>query len=96
MARKVDPNTAYRVKIHMDKGYRYASTQPPVIDPETGKRKYQRVHWGTLDGKRFIPGMRYLTATIEERAKLIFPEDWDLSEMALLFPCRSTCPALIC
>lgn len=81
MARKPDPDTAYRVKIHMDKGYRYASTQPPVIDLETGKRKYRRVHWGTLDGKRFVPGMKYITASLEERSKLIFPDDWDLSEI---------------
>ena len=82
MGRKPDPNADYRVGIHVDKGYRYASTQPAYIDPETGKRRHRRVHWGTLEEhNRFMPGKNYVFASIEERSKLIFPEDWDLSEI---------------
>ena len=43
MPRKPDPDAPYRVAIHIDKGYRYASTQPAVVDPKTGKRTYHRM-----------------------------------------------------
>ncbi len=59
----------------------YASTHPYTTDEKTGKRKYVNLHWGTVaDGNRFIPGRRYIFASPEERAKLVFPKDWDLSE----------------
>ena len=85
MPRKPDPDAPYRVAIHIDKGYRYASTQPATVDPNTGKRKYRRIHWGTVDdNNRFVPGRAYLFAPVEERSKLIFPEGWDLSEIEKL------------
>ena len=85
MPRKPDPDAPYRVAIHIDKGYRYASTQPAIVDTNTGKRSYRRIHWGTVDdNNRFVPGKAYLFAPIEERSKLIFPEDWDLSEIEKL------------
>ena len=87
MARHVDPNSQYRIKLHITHGYTYASTQPPHIDPITGKKKYQHIHWGTVvpvsefDKKlKFIPGSKFYLASPEERQKLIFPEDWDMSE----------------
>ena len=82
MPRRPDPDSPYRVKLHIDKGYRYASTQPAVVDPVTGKRSYHRIHWGTVDeNDRFFPGKAYIFASLEERSKLIFPEGWDLSEI---------------
>ena len=85
MPRKPDPDAPYRVAIHIDKGYRYASTQPAIVDPNTGKRSYRRIHWGTVDdNNRFVPGKAYLFAPIEERSKLIFPQGWDLSEIEKL------------
>jgi hypothetical protein len=81
MARPADPNAPYRVKTHVTKGYTYASTQPCTIDPKTGKKTYRHIHWGTVDDDlRFCPGTRFFLAAPEERARLIFPEDWDLSE----------------
>jgi len=83
MARTIDAETAYRVKIHMNGGYRYASTQPIVVEPDrkSGRNKHKRIHWGTLDDdNKFHPNQNYIIASPEERAKLIFPEDWDLSE----------------
>lgn len=83
MARTIDKDSAYRVKIHLNNGYRYASTQPIVVDPErkSGRNKHIRIHWGTVDENlRFHPNNRYLMASPQERSKLIFPEDWDLSE----------------
>ena len=81
MARPVDPNAQYRVKPHTTNGYTYASTQPPYIDPKTERKKYRYIHWGTVDeSRKFIPGTAFFLASPEERARLIFPEDWDLSE----------------
>jgi transposase len=81
MARPVDPAAQYRVKPHVTNGYTYASTQPPVINSETGKKVYRRIHWGTLDENlKFTPGTEFYLASPEERAKLIFPDSWDLSE----------------
>ena len=81
MARPIDPSAQYRISIHNIGGYRYASTQPAYQDPETGKTKHRRVHWGTLDdSNKFIPGAKYIFAPVDERSKLIFPKDWDMSE----------------
>ena len=81
MARHADPNAQYRIKPHNNNGYTYASTQPPYIDTETGKKKYRYIHWGTVDDNRkFIPGSAFFLASPEERERLIFPEDWDMSE----------------
>lgn len=79
MARPVDPNAQYRIKPHSTNGYTYASTQPPTVDPGTGKKVYRYVHWGTVDEHlRFTPGPRFFLASPEERGRLIFPESWDL------------------
>lgn len=89
MPRKTDPNSQYRVSIHLNNGYRYASTQPYEINPDTGKKSYHHVHWGTVDeNNKFIPGKNYLVASIADRAKLIFPENWDLSEIKKLSGAR--------
>ena len=81
MARPIDPTAQYRVSIHNIGVYRYASTQPAYQDPESGKTKHRRIHWGTLDNSnKFIPGSKYIFAPVDERSKLIFPEDWDMSE----------------
>ena len=85
MARHMDPKTQYRIKPHMTKGYVYASTQRPYIDSRTGEKKYRHIHWGKLEGNRkFIPGSSFYIATPDERKRLIFPKDWDLSEVKKL------------
>ncbi|MCL2135582.1 MAG: nitroreductase family protein [Candidatus Bathyarchaeota archaeon] len=81
MPRPVNPNSQYTIKLHTTGGYTYASTQPPHIDPTTGKKKYTYKHWGTIDqNNKFIPNTLYYLTPPEERAKLIFPKNWDLSE----------------
>ena len=58
----------------------YAATHPYTVD-ENGNRKYVYCHWGVVDeNKKFIPGKRYIFASLEERERLIFPDDWDMSE----------------
>ena len=37
---------------------------------------------------KFIPGREFILASPAERAKLIFPEDWDLSELSKLSRAR--------
>ena len=72
----------YKVYLHRSGEYRYACTQPSYIDPETKKRKYRRIHWGTVDeDNRFFPNQTFLDAPEEERECLLFPEEWDLSEV---------------
>jgi hypothetical protein len=81
MARPVDPNAQYQVKPHINNGYTYASTQPSYVDPETGRKKYRYIHWGSIDENlKFIPGSKFFLATPEERSRLIFPKEWDISE----------------
>jgi hypothetical protein len=81
MVRSADPNTQYRVRPHVTGSYTYASTQPFYIDEATGEKKYRHVHWGTVgEGLRFIPGPAFYQASPEERARLIFPPGWDISE----------------
>ncbi len=70
----------YRVSIHKSGKYRYASTQPTIVDEETGKKRSYHVHWGTLDDRlRFYPNKNYLNASEEVRRHLIFPDEWDLT-----------------
>ena len=81
MARPVDPNAQYTIKPHIVNSYTYASTQPPYIDPVTGAKKYKYIHWGTVDENlKFKPGEPFFAASPNERARLIFPEAWDISE----------------
>ena len=81
MVRPVDPNAQYRVRPHINNGYTYASTQPSYIDPETGKKKYRYIHWGTIDESlKFTPNYRFISATPEKRSQLIFPKEWNMVE----------------
>jgi transposase len=92
MSRPVDPLAQYTVKPHLTNGHTYASTQPPIIDPDTGKKIYRHVHWGTVEGNsKFFPGRQYWSASPEERAKLIFPEIWDMSEVDKLTDNQKQC-----
>ena len=77
----------YRVSIHKSGKYRYASTQPTVVDKKTGQKKSLHIHWGTLDDQlRFYPNKNYLNATEEERNHLVFPDEWDLTLLDNLMP----------
>lgn len=87
MARQAEESTTYKVRIHVNNGYRYASTQPLVVDPDrtSGRNKHRRIHWGTVDeNNKFHPNNTFLYADVSERRKLIFPDDWDMSEVASL------------
>ena len=83
MGRLTDELTPYRVKIHKIGKYNYASTQP-ITDNQTsnGKKKHCRIHLGTLDeNNKFHPNETFWSLPCQERKKLIFPDDWDTSEI---------------
>ena len=81
MARPTREDSIHRVSTHTNGKYMYATTHPYTLT-EDGRRKSKLVHWGTVTPeKKFIPGKQYLYATVEERKALIFPSDWDLSEV---------------
>lgn len=85
MARPRIEGTNYKVSIHKNGGYMYASTQPLLVDKETGRTYNKRVHWGTVDSdNKFHPGKAYIYADVSERDKLVFPSDWDMSEAEAL------------
>jgi hypothetical protein len=96
MARPVDPLARYRVKLNVCNGHTYASTQPPTVNLETGRKEYHRVNWGSVDENlKFTPNLNFIVASPEERGRLIFPENWDMSEArkyaGLLEPGRPVC-----
>lgn len=94
MSRPRKEGTNYKVTIHKNGGYMYASTQHLLVDKATGKTYNRRIHWGTVDSdKKFHPGKTYIYADPSERDKLVFPDDWDMREaMALKSNCGAGCP----
>lgn len=81
MARPTKEDSIYRMSPHKNGDYMYASTHPYTLTDD-GRRKYRLQHWGTLTPDlKFIPGKQYLYASTEDRSKLIFPPEWDLSEL---------------
>ena len=81
MARPRDPKSPYRVSKHICNGHVYATTQPFFTTPD-GKTVRRHYSWGVLIGSKFLPNKNYIYASDEERKKLIFPDDWDLSAIA--------------
>lgn len=65
--------------------YEYASTRRYVIDPESGTEQRRVVHWGTVDeSRRFHPNTAFLYLAPAERDKMIYPQGWDVGEIAKL------------
>ena len=88
LGRPVNKDTQYKVIIHTLGKHRYASTKVFTV-VENGKKQYTYKHWGTLeDDNRFHPGTNYFYASVAERNKLIFPSDWDMSEISELSSTR--------
>ena len=77
--RKCDPNSVYRIVLHINNGYRYAATVTTEYTAEN-KRNRKYTQWGTVSGDNvFTPNLRYQMTPVIEREKLIFPADWDIS-----------------
>ena len=85
MSRKADPTTRYRVRIHKDRGYVYASVQETTISDKTGKKYPKTVNLGTLDENFvFTPNATFRVMSVEEQNKYIFPDGWDISKIKSL------------
>ena len=85
MSRKTDPNTRYRVRIHKDRNYTYASVQETTISTKTGKKYPRTKNLGTLDANMvFRPNAAFRMMPVEERNKYIFPDGWDISRATIL------------
>jgi len=81
MSRPSNPDTPHKITLHINGGYRYATTRP-LVKNDDGTHHNQSIHWGKVtEDFKFIPGSRYLYASLEERRRLIFPDNWDLSEI---------------
>lgn len=79
--RPKNPNSEYKVILHKTHGYRYAATQPYEPHPDTGKIRRHYVYWGDVTEElKFIPNDRFIS-DVKRRDLLIFPEEWDLSEI---------------
>ena len=79
--RKSDPLSPYKVFLHKDKQYRYAATQSKINKASSKKTRYRITHWGTVsDDFVFTPNAKYRLTDVEERTKLIFPKEWDISK----------------
>ena len=78
MPRTVNPATAYRFVAHSTHGHVYASVQRTVTD-RNGKNVRRHRHYGVLDGNKFTPWAEFLALPGAERAKFVFPPEWDLS-----------------
>ena len=86
MARPVGSNSGYQMRIHKMGKYRYASTER-MVTGKSGKPIPKHVHWGRLDdAMRFHPNERFLFEKSSEKAKFIFPLDWDLSLIDISVP----------
>jgi transposase len=78
--RPAKEETPFKIIIHLNGGKKYASTKIAIID-ENGKKQFRHKHWGSLDENNcFHPNATYFNTSPKERAKLIFPEGWDLNK----------------
>ena len=85
MARPSQGGADSKWPIKVAYGHRYASTQPLLVDQASGKTRNMRIHWGTVDENlRFYPGKRFFYASPSERARFVYPDTWDLTELEKL------------
>ena len=88
MSRPVNPETAYRLVAHTTHGHVYASVQRSVTDKD-GKKVRRHKHYGVIVDNKFTPWPDFLVLPAEERAKFVFPKEWDLSILDKLSDRRS-------
>jgi hypothetical protein len=93
--RPASAETAYKIIIHTNGVYRYASTKQFTTD-ESGKKVYKYKHWGRLDdSNKFHPGTNYNYASSIERRKLIFPPVCDIHDDSLADCWQSTVQSIL-
>lgn len=78
MPRPIDPDCSYRFVIHNANGHSYASVQR-TVENKAGKKVRRHKHYGTVSENKFYPWAEFLILPKEEKAKFIYPEEWDIS-----------------
>ena len=82
MGRPKNPLTPFKVSSFHDKQYHYAYIQPPVENTETGEITRRKQILGSLDKNlKVIPSVRFRLMDIQTRKRLIWPENWDITEV---------------
>ena len=70
MARPISDETAHKVTLHINNGYRYATLRPRVTNEATGKRMNKSIHLGTVtESLKFIP-IKYANVCLKWRKGL--------------------------
>ncbi len=65
MARPINEDTAHKVTLQVNNGYRYATLRPRVTNEATGKRTNKCIHIGTVTTDlKFIPNKYYMYMSI--------------------------------
>ena len=88
MSRPVNPETAYRLVAHTTHGHVYASAQRTIAGKD-GRNVRRHRHYGVIVDNKFTPWADFLALPAEERAKFVFPKEWDLSLLDKLSDRRS-------
>lgn len=88
MSRPVNPETAYRLVAHTTHGHVYASAQC-IVTGKDGKNVRRHKHYGVIVDNKFTPWSDFWVLPAEERAKFVFPKEWDLSLLDKLSDKRS-------
>lgn len=74
--------TPFKIIIHNNGGRRYASTKVAILSPN-GKKVFRHKHWGVIDeNDKFTPNQTFLMTPSDERDKLMFPDNIDLTSIA--------------
>lgn len=78
MPRPINPECAYHFVTHTTHGHTYASVQCTVVGKD-GRNVRRHKHYGVIKDNKFFPSMDFISLPVSERAKFIFPSEWDLS-----------------
>ena len=72
--RKADPNSKYRVYIHISNGYSYAAIQISTKDEKNGKFKNKILHLGSIDKDLFFNPNIFLDYYLKKKEKNMFSQ----------------------
>ena len=71
MARPISDETAHKVTLHINNGYRYATLRPRVTNEATGKRMNKSIHLGTVTESLEVHSRQGIPLHASCRAKTI-------------------------
>ena len=81
MARLTKADSVYRISLHKNGAYMYATTHPYTV-AEDGKRKYSCLHWGTVtDELKFYPKSSFSQLDAARNGGGVYREDLPAGKM---------------